>query len=121
MHMGLILVIALFGTGVLASSAAIVAVAIDKFRKIVAGSFALAGGMVPPLSFALWHDWIPESNILWAISIFGSGPLLLIAFFLYEFSKCMPSRGVAASASLVGTMAGMGFSAFLYSLLSRME
>ena len=114
-------VIGMFGTGAIASSAAIVATAINRFRKVAAGGFALAGGIVPWLFFAAWSKWIPSSTALYTLSIFGSGPLFLVAFFLYGLGERTSKRGVAAAASLVGMFAGIGFSAFLSNLLSRME
>ena len=113
--------IAILGTGGIASAAAIVAAAINRFRKVAAGSFALAAGIVPWLFFAMWHNWIPSSTVLSTISIFGSGPLFLFAFFLYGLGERTPMRGVAAGASLVGMFAGIGFSAFLAGQLARME
>ena len=113
--------IAIFGTGAIATAAAIVAAVIDRLRKVAAGCFALAGGVVPWLFFALWYNWLPSSMLLSIISIFGSGPLFLIAFFLYGLGVPTPKRGVAAGATLVGLFAGIGFSAFLAGQLARME
>lgn len=113
--------LAILGTGGIASSAAIVAVAVDKFRKIAAGCFALSGGIVPWLFFLMWSDRLPSSTALSLISLFGSGPFFLVAFFLYGLGQRTPMRGVAAGASLVGMFAGIGFSAFLFGALSRME
>lgn len=112
---------AILGTGIVASTAGIVATVINRFRKVAAGFFALAGGIAPWLFFAIWHDWIPSSTGLSAISIFGSGPLFLVAFFLYGLGERTPMRGVAAGVSLVGIFAGIGFSAFLSGQLARME
>jgi hypothetical protein len=45
---------------------------------------------VPWLFFAMWHNWIPSSTLLSTISIFGSGPLFLVAFFLYGLGERTP-------------------------------
>ena len=113
--------LAILGTGVIASTAAIVASTINRFRKVAAGSFALAGGVVPWLFLAMLQEWIPNFTVLWPIGIFGSGPLFLVAFFLYGLGERTPMRGVAAGASLVGMFAGIGFSAFTFGGLARME
>ena len=113
--------LAILVTGGIASAAAIVADAINRLRKVAAGIFALAGGVVPWLFLAMLHEWIPSSTLLSVIGIFGSGPLFLVAFFLYGMGEATPRRGVAAGASLVGMFAGIGYSAFVFGGLARME
>ena len=113
--------LAILGTGGIASAAAIVAVAINRLRKVAAGIFALAGGIVPWLFLAMMKGWIPSSSLLSVVGIFGGGPLFLVAFFLYGLGERTPRRGFAAGASLVGMFAGIGFSVFVFGGLARME
>jgi len=135
--------LAFFGTEVVASAAGIVAAAINRLRKVAAGTFALAGGLVPWLvpatlhgwipssgllsvigpigSDPLLHSWIPSADLLLRLGQFGSGPLFLVAFFLYVLGERTPRRGFAAGASLVGMFAGIGVSAFVSRAIARME
>ena len=113
--------IVIFGAGTVASCAAIVAAANDRFHKVAASSAALVAGILPWLFFLMWHRYLPSSNPLAVISIFGSGPMFLGAFFLYGVGQITPSRSIAAGAALIGMFAGGGFSIALSSLLSRME
>ena len=112
---------AILGTGVVASTAGIAATVINRFLKVAAGCFALAGGAAPWLFFAAWHNWVPSSTLLSTVGIFGSGPMFLISFFLYGMGERTPRRGIAAGASLAGMFAGIGFNAFLSGQLAQME
>lgn len=142
-------VIAVFGTAAIGSSAAIVAAAADRFRKVVASSVALIAGLAPWVFLLALQGYIPDSkalsvfvqryilnsdalsvflqryisnsNALALFGLFGSGPLFLVAFFLYCIGQRTPRRGVAAGASLIGMFAGGGFSIILSGLLSHME
>ena len=112
--------IAIFGTATAASSAAVVAAVTDRFRKVVATTFALVAGLAPWVFFPAWQNYRTSTALL-MFSMFGSGPLFLVAFFLFGVGQRTPRRGVAAGASLVGMFAGGGFSIVLFGLLSRME
>jgi hypothetical protein len=113
--------VALYGTAAVASAAAIVAMAIDRFCKIVADLVALVAGAAPWMFFLAWHHYIPGSNAVWTLGTFGSCPLFLLAFFLYGVGKHAKRQAIAAGASLVGVFAGLGFNTTLIGILSRME
>lgn len=112
---------AVLATAAIASGAAIYAIASNRFRKGIACIIALAAGIAPWLFFAMWNEWLPGSTPLSVISIFGSGPLFLIAFFLYGIGEGTGKLSNAARACLVGMCAGFGYSLFLSGLLSKME
>jgi hypothetical protein len=113
-------VIIIYATAGAASTAAAVSAAFDRFNKVMATTIALIAGLIPWLFFLMWHKHIPSSTTLSVISLFGSGPLFLVAFFLYGFGRRTSHQSSAAGASLIGMFAGGGFSIALYSLLSRM-
>jgi hypothetical protein len=113
--------IMIYGSGGVASASAMVALAAGGFTKPAAAVFAVAGGVVPWLFIAMWSNQIPSSTLGSAVSLFGSGPLFLLAFFLYGIGAPARGRGIAAAASLVGMFAGFGFSLFLSGRLARME
>ncbi len=113
-------VILIYATAAAASSAAIVSATYDRFHKAAATILALVAGLLPWLFFLMWHNHLPSSTILSAVSLFGSGPLFLVAFFLYGLGARTPRREIAAGASLIGMFAGGGFSVVLCDLLSRM-
>ena len=109
--------------GIITSAAAIVAAVSDRFRKGVPTCLAVVAGILPWFCVAMVQGWIQTwgLDVFWAIAIFGSAPLFLVAFFLFGVGKRTPRRGVAAGASLVGMFAGIGFSMFLAALLGQGE
>ena len=113
-------VIIIYATAAVASSSAVVSVAYDRFKKVTATSVALVAGLIPWLFFLMWQNYLPSSTALSVIGIFGSGPLFLVAFFLYGCGQRTSRHAIAAGACLVGMFAGAGFSIFLCDLLSRM-
>lgn len=110
--------------------AAVVAILADRFQKIWASRFAIAGAAMPLLFRLLWarpnwFDWISSipggGALLWFCLIYGSGFLFLSAIFLYRRTQPDSRRYVAQVAAAVGMILGFSHSALLYGLLSRME
>lgn len=113
-------VIIIYATAVAASSAAVLSAVYDRFRKAAATSTAFVAGLIPWLFLLVWHGQIPSSTALSVISLFSSGPLFLVAFFLYGFGRRTSHQAKSARASLFGMFAGGAFSIVLCDLLSRM-
>ena len=113
--------LAVVGTGIVITGASVVAVSVDRFQRIAASIFALSAGIPPWLFYFLWKQHFLRGQAISVFAMFGSGPLFLIAFFLYGRGNRERALSPQASAALVGMFAGIGFSLFLIDLLSRME
>lgn len=97
------------------SVAALCAVITNRFRNVPAGSFAIAGGVVPWLMIALlflfdFGSRLPAPAIL---GLFCIGPLLLVALLCYSYEESGMSRNLSVAASGVGVVSGIGFALFL--------
>lgn len=100
---------------VIASIAAICASAVNRFRNVPAGSFAVAGGVIPWLIIAtlfLFHSGsrLPALTIL---GLFSIGPLFLLALLVYSSEESSVSRNLSVAASGVGVVAGIAFAVIL--------
>ncbi|HET6406286.1 MAG TPA: hypothetical protein VFG14_00260 [Chthoniobacteraceae bacterium] len=102
-------------TAGMASVAAICATVINRFRNVPAGSFAVAGGVVPWFIIATLFFFHSDSRLpaLTIVGLFSVGPLFLLAFVFYSFEESSVSRNIAATASMVGMIAGVRLSAVL--------
>ena len=106
----------IYATAGIASTAAICASALNRFRNVPAGSFALAGGIVPWIIIAMLYHWPNAAALFLGLVIIG--PLFLVAFVFYSYEEPTAMRNVAAAVTIVGMSAGITFSIFLgYPLL----
>ena len=105
----------IYATAGMASVAAICAAVINRFRNVPAGSFAVAGGVIPWLIIATLFFFHSGSRlpVLTILGLFSVGPLFLLAFVFYSFEESSVSRNIAAAASVVGMIAGVSSSVIL--------
>jgi hypothetical protein len=113
--------IKIFTTAGIASTAAICAMAIDRFRNVPAGCFALAGAVVPWLVIAILFRW-SHFNSVTLVAFFCIVPLFLLAFLCYSFEEPSTTRNIAAAATVGGGVSAIIFCAFIaYPFLMRGE
>ena len=76
--------LAVLGTGFVVTGASVVAILADRFQKAEASLFAFIAGVPPLLFYLMWNNHVHAPGQAFTLfAMFGSGPLFLIAFFLY--------------------------------------
>ena len=85
--------IKILAAGGVASTAAISASAIDKFRNVPAGICALLGAVLPWLLFAMLCRWPTSSLALVGLALVAS--FFLFALFFYSVEEASPTRTIA--------------------------
>ena len=98
----------------LASTAALCAIATDRFRNPLAATLAIAGGIAPWLFITIMEADVPPSlQLLGLYGLGGSGPTFLIAC-LFHWRGGTPNGRSAAVICLVGMIAGFAFNFFTF-------
>lgn len=91
--------------------AAICATAINRFRDVPAGCFALAGGAMPWVIIAMLYCWPNHTAI--QLGLPCSVSLFLFALLFYSSEEPGATRNIAIAVAIVGMCAGMAFGGFL--------
>src|SRR4051794_37578367 len=97
------LLVKIYATAGIASAAAICAPAIDKFRNVPAGIFALGGGIVPWLVIAMVFQRSRFTGFPLTPPL-CIGPLFVLSFLFYSFVESSATRNTAAAITVVGLL-----------------